>query len=309
MRLLSLLPCLFLFTSTAHAELTDLRARTTGLDGQIWIGFDTQPSSLILEETAHGVRLVVEGVDVRSRVVSPAHTDLVRAVTLTPQAGLAQIDLDASRDWAGVSAELRQGGVLVSIQLGTTGLPADGGDAAQVRLEHTAATHPAQDAASPVEGGAQIMTGSASRQGTEPATETRPVVAAAVPAPAPSPTPPSPSSGAAAPTPQPSVSAEDECERLARAVADDPWNERLLVPHAACLADQGQTREATGIYRQILAFEPENYAAAVALADLEEAAGNRDAALRLYQQAASHARSDAQAAAAQQRARALEGGQ
>lgn len=305
MRLLSLLPCLFLLTSAAHAELTDLRARTTGLDGQIWIGFDTQPSSLILEETAHGVRLVVEGVDVRSRVVSPAHTDLVRAVTLTPQAGLAHIDLDASRDWAGVSAELRQGGVLVSIQLGTTGLPADGGDAAQVRLEHTAATHPAQDAVSPVEYEAQITTASVSRQSTEPATETRPVVADAAPAPA----PPPPSSGAAAPTPQSSVSSEDECERLARAVADDPWNERLLVPHAACLADQGQTREATGIYRQILAFEPENYAAAVALADLEEAAGNRDAALRLYQQAASHARSDAQAAAALQRARALEGGQ
>lgn len=307
MRLLSLLPCLFLLTSAAHAELTDLRARTTGLDGQIWIGFDSQPSSLILEETAQGVRLVVEGVDVRSRVVSPAHTDLVRAVTLTPQAGLAHIDLDASRDWAGVSAELRQGGVLVSVQLGTTGLPADGGDVAQVRLEHTAATHPAQDAASPMEDGAQITTASASRQSTEPATETRPVVADAVPAPVPA--PPPPSSGAVAPTPQPSVSSEDECERLARAVADDPWNERLLVPHAACLADQGQTREATGIYRQILAFEPENYAAAVALADLEEAAGNRDAALRLYQQAASHARSDAQAAAALQRARALEGGQ
>lgn len=301
MRLLSLLPCLLLLTSAAQAELTDLRARTAGLDGQIWIGFDTQPSSLAIEQTPHGVRLAIEGVDVRARSVSPAHTDLVRAVMLTPQAGRVFVDLEASRDWADVRAELRQGGVLVSVQLGTTGLPAGGRDAAETRVEHGTATHPSQDDPSLMEARPEMATAPVSGGTAEDVAETRPVVADAAPAPAPSPLP--------SPTPQPSVSSEDECERLARAVADDPWNERLLVPHAACLADQGQTRDATGIYRQILAFEPENYAAAVALADLEEAAGNRDAALRLYQQAASHARSDAQAAAALQRARALEGGQ
>lgn len=296
MRLLSLLPCLFLLTSAAEAELTDLRARTTGLDGQIWIGFDTQPSSLALEDTPRGVRLVIEGVDVRSRTISPAHTDLVRAVSLTAQTGQALVDLEASRDWADVRAELRQGGVLVSVQLGIDGLPAGADTRTETSGNVTAQTPGVPSAVmDPEPVSSPPADAPAERASMQPSQSTGPALRDVPSAPAP-----------AVPAP---VSTEDECERLARAVADDQWNERLLVPHAACLAEQGQTREATGIYRQILAFEPENYAAAVALADLEEAAGNRDAALRLYQQAASHARSDAQAAAALQRARALEGGQ
>lgn len=298
MRLLSLLPCLFLLTSAAEAELTDLRARTTGLDGQIWIGFDTQPSSLALEDTPRGVRLVIEGVDVRSRTISPAHTDLVRAVSLTAQTGQALVDLETSRDWADVRAELRQGGVLVSVQLGIDGLPAGADTRTDAPGDVTAQTPGVPSAVmDPEPVSSPPADAPAERSSMQPSPSTGPALRDVPSAPEPAPARPAP------------VSTEDECERLARAVADDPWNERLLVPHAACLAEQGQTREATGIYRQILAFEPENYAAAVALADLEEAAGNRDAALRLYQQAANHARSDAQAAAALQRARALEGGQ
>ncbi|MBO6796290.1 tetratricopeptide repeat protein [Maricaulis sp.] len=292
MRHFLLLPCLFLLSSAAHGELTDLRATSVGMNGYVWFGFDNQPGQVEFEQTASGMRLRVHGVDVSSRSISPAHTDLVQAVTLHAETGGAVIELSSAREWTGLQAEVREGGVLVSIDVGTGSGPDLVRNAPQPA--HTDRVEPAAAAHS----------------------ETAPTPAVEVPVQAPAETPattevpPEPMAIATvadetASEPAPATPM-DECERLAQAVADDPWNERLLVPHAACLAQQGQTREANGIYRQVLAFEPENYAAAVELAELEVRAGNADAALQLYRQAAGHARSDAQAAAALDRARALE---
>lgn len=287
MRHFLLLPCLFLLSSAAHGELTDLRATSVGTHGYVWFGFDNQPSQVAFEQTANGMRLRVQGVEVSSRSVSPAHTDLVQAVSLLAETGGVVIELAAAREWTGSQAEVREGGVLVSIDLGA-------GNAPNLFANQSLPAHSSPD------------------EPDVPAqTEIAPAAAAADVAQAPTPADVAPEPTATEtvavatsdPVPAPAM---DECERLAQAVADDPWNERLLVPHAACLAQQGQTREANGIYRQVLAFQPENYAAAVGLAELEVQAGNADAALQLYRQAAGNARSDAQAAAALDRARALE---
>ena len=296
MRYFLLLPCLFFLTPIAHAELTDLRATSVGTSGYVWFGFDNQPSQVELEQTHNGVRLRVHGVDVSSRSISPAHTDLVRAVSLVAETGGAVIELSAAREWTGLQAEVRQGGVLITVDLGAASAPEQAEYAPEV-------SRPAA-----VEPDTPTLTEPDSTPGNsqDDVTQAR----AEEPVPAETPAEPEVHEVAAelASEPEP-VTPLGECERLALAVADDPWNERLLVPHAGCLAEQGQTREASGIYRQVLAFEPENYAAAVGLAEIERRAGNADAALQLYRQAASNARSDAQAAAALDRARALENGQ
>lgn len=296
MRYFLLLPCLFLLSSAAHGELTDLRATSVGTHGYVWFGFDNQPSEVEFEQTASGVRLRVHGVDVRSRAISPAHTDLVRAISLQAESDGAVIELSAVREWTGLQADVRAGGVLVSIDLGT-------GRAPEFAENEPHTARPGQ-----VELTAGVQAAPAAGLTTdadEPAPTEAPVPVAETPGVVTSEPAPETASEPAAATPV-EATPMDDCERLAQAVADDPWNERLLVPHAACLAQQGQTREANGIYRQVLAFEPENYAAAVGLAELEARAGNAEAALQLYRQAAGNARSDAQAAAALDRARALE---
>lgn len=106
-----------------------------------------------------------------------------------------------------------------------------------------------------------------------------------------------------APTPRLAMSA---CEAAEAAIAADPWNDAALIRHAACLAEAGDTIAAAGIYEQMLAFEPENSEIAYALAEIREAQGDRAGAAARYRQAAAHARSDAAAAAAINRARALE---
>lgn len=100
-------------------------------------------------------------------------------------------------------------------------------------------------------------------------------------------------------------SAGTACERAAAAVEESPWDEALQAEHAGCLAGAGDLDGAARIYGQMLAFEPENASAAIALAEIRAAQGDRAAARRLFEQAAANSISDAEAARAIARAREL----
>tara|TARA_R110002096_G_scaffold33290_7_gene96297 strand:+ start:53 stop:523 length:471 start_codon:yes stop_codon:yes gene_type:complete len=95
------------------------------------------------------------------------------------------------------------------------------------------------------------------------------------------------------------------CAAAAAAVEANPWDDARLMQHASCLGRAGETVQASRIYEQMLAFEPENVAAALALADLRLQQGNRVAARALYMRAAEHASSDADAMRARSQAEAL----
>lgn len=100
-------------------------------------------------------------------------------------------------------------------------------------------------------------------------------------------------------------SAGTACERAAAAVEESPWDEALQAEHAGCLAGAGDLDGAARIYGQMLSFEPENASAALALAEIRAAQGDRAAARRLFEQAAANSISDAEAARAIARAREL----
>lgn len=95
------------------------------------------------------------------------------------------------------------------------------------------------------------------------------------------------------------------CAAAAAAVEANPWDDGPLMQHARCLGRAGDPVAAIRIYEQILAFEPENVTAALALADLRLQQGDRDAARALYLRAADHATSDSEAMRARSQAAAL----
>lgn len=289
MRFLLLIAFAFLLPAPAFAELTQLRASAAGQAGQIFIGFDSQPQSVALEQTASGARLMIEGVRIEERRISPAHDELVLSVSLTPLEEGAQIDLIASGIWDAVRADVYRGGVLVSVTL-----------RAAIDAPRAAAMPPGLSDPSIPDAGASAPAMSAPASASETAeTARQEAVAMAEPAPT--------SQGSETPPTPENVTPPSLCEAAEAAVAADPWNDAALIQHAQCLREAGNVVAAAGIYEQMLAFEPENAAIAFALAQMQEAAGNHEAAARTYRQAAAHARSDAEAAAAINRARALEG--
>ena len=95
------------------------------------------------------------------------------------------------------------------------------------------------------------------------------------------------------------------CAEQAATVAENPWDDDSLHAQAACLTDAGDLGAAARIYEQMLAFAPDSFRALIALAELREEQGETEAAQDLYTQAASHAMSDAEAARARSRLRAL----
>ncbi|WP_323762099.1 tetratricopeptide repeat protein [Maricaulis sp.] len=307
--ILTLLSSLVL-TAPAAAEITDLRARLDGDAGQIWIAFDGQPTGVTGEVTESGLIITIDGVTVRTRTISPASDDLVAAVNVEPAGEGAIVRLFASRGWQGAQAELRRGGVLVSMTV--TAPPAvhvpdsvyaagaspagsagsEGSDAAPAR-RHVTEAHAAgaPDATMVVDHSASDAAG-------------------ATGAPAVSPTPGPTDLFAASPAAQQvatggSVAPPGVCVEQAQAVAASPWDDEMLHAQAACLGAAGHLAPAASIYEQMLAFEPENYRAAVALAEIRVAEGDTAAARDLFDQAASHAISDAEAARARSRLRAL----
>ncbi|MEP3072204.1 tetratricopeptide repeat protein [Maricaulis sp.] len=315
--------CTGLVAGPASAELRDVLTRADGLNGQVWLAFDEQPRSAELSQTAGRVSLMIGGVAVRTREVSPYRADLVSRVSITPVADGALVELGQAAAWQNVRAELRQGGVLVSFSLDApvaaasrpsapSHAPAtDPATASPAPGDHgtgTAASHgqPAADAVSHAASGAGAATGHApadpapaDEAGHEPAAEQTPAPESHAPA----------SSGAAVPANPVAAaasSATGECAETGAAVAENPWDDESLHRHAACLTRTGELQPAAIIYEQMLAFAPDDFRALIALAEVRAEQGDTAEARELYSQAASYAISDAEAARARARLRELQ---
>lgn len=302
-------------TAPVAAEIVDLRARVDGGHGQIWIAFDEQPSGLATEVTESGLSLTVTGVEVRGRAISPASDTLVAAVSVDPLEQGGVIHLYGSRAWTGARAELRQGGVLVSMEVGPE---------QRVRLADAARRD-----GSPASSGTGLGTARGTDTGfgsddvavdamADPMTSDAgagPAAGSGVPAQSPEPAM-AEAPAAWAPTPlfaqsdasarrNAAVAPPGSCVAEAEAVEQSPWDDELLHAQAACLEAGGHLASAASIYEQMLAFEPENFRATIALAEIRVEQGDSEAARTLYDQAASHAISDSEAARARSRLRAL----
>jgi hypothetical protein len=316
--LLSGLVLASLCAASAGAELRDVSYGTQGGDGLVWLSFDEQPQAVTMVTTQTGVELAITGVSARSRTIAPYRTDLVSQLQVSPQgdAGLV-VTLTAQRAWSGARADVYSGGVLVRMTLvgdsapvasapsspsssasdaGAISRTAPGGDFADRAPAHAASTTPDADT-TPVD---------------HMATDAGPAAAASDHTAQPEPDAPAPTPVASAPPSQTPASAAPsqtsppaECAAQAAAVEESPWDDERLFAHAACLSSAGDLGRAAGIYEQMLAFEPENFRALIALAELRVEQGNDAGARDLYSQAASHAISDAEAARARARLREL----
>ncbi|SDM28111.1 Tetratricopeptide repeat-containing protein [Maricaulis salignorans] len=313
--------CLALsMASPAHAELRDLRARLSGQEGLIWIAFDGQPTLLRRQATASGLELVLEGVSVNSREIVPRDRDLVTAVQVEPTERGARIELVAGQAWATSEAELREGGVLVRVRLAQSGA-----SVMPVATAYPATAPDWQPTPTTSQAPAAMHTAPPVARAPSPSAprSTDPAVQPQAPAPTPRPTPAPAQAQAQAPaasqppraSSMPAQAAamaaaalpagQPGCSEAAAAVEANPWDDASLMQHARCLSGGGDTASAIRIYEQMLAFEPENVTAALALADLRLQQGDRAAARTLYLRAARHANSDAEAMRARGQAEAL----
>lgn len=287
---LTLLTSLVL-TTPSVAEITDVRARLDGDAGQIWIAFDSQPTGVTGEVTESGLVVTIEGVAVRPRSISPASDDLVAAVSVEPAGTSAVVHLFASRGWQGARAELRRGGVLVSMTV------------AALPEVHVPASVYADTSRPPAGTGMTPHHDPTDAHATEDLAHASVIDHSAPDAAA--------DFFAANAEPQASTAARGSvappgvCAEQAQAVAASPWDDEMLHAQASCLSAAGHLAAAASIYEQMLAFEPESFRAAVALAEIRVEEGDADAARDLYDRAASNAISDAEAARARARLRAL----
>lgn len=314
--------CTGLIAGPASAELRDVLTRADGLNGQVWLAFDEQPRSAELSQTAGSVSLMIGGVDVRSREVSPYRADLVSRVAITPVADGALVELGQAAAWQDVRAELRQGGVLVSFTLdapvaaASRSVPSSPSATSEARTApatdsqsaSAAATHgePAADSGGYAASGEAGTTGHApadpapaDEAGHEPAAEHSPAPGSHTSAPSSSAAPANPVAAAAS-------NATGECAETGAAVAENPWDDESLHRHAACLTRTGELQPAAIIYEQMLAFAPDDFRALIALAEVRAEQGETAEARELYSQAASYAISDAEAARARARLRELQ---
>lgn len=318
----------------AGAELRDIVARADGETGRIWLAFDEQPSEVALEASGAALELRIGGVRSADRLVSPSDRSLVDAIRIGSDGdGAVTVRLQGHGGWQDARAELRRGGVLVTLDL-----------AEAVRLSGTQTPVRTPDAA----GQAQVdapdgapETGDAPGAGSQAGAEAPGGQGEASPSRSSASAPPrrgaggdtetggeeSGQAGTGSQEAQPSAAgtrsealadetgagaapaaadAGGDCAEEAAAVAQNPWDDDSLHRHAACLTSAGELDAAAIIYEQMLAFAPDDFRALIALAEVRAAQGENAAAQALYSQAASFAISDAEAARARARLRELQ---
>mgnify|MGYP006283628435 CR=1 FL=1 len=324
-----------LAAAPAHAELLDARLETQAGQARLWLAFDAQPEAASLTREAGGLSVRIAGVSSAQRRIEPARVPGLDRLALAPEAGGVRVRLTGAFDDA--SAQVREGGVLVMLSgEGFTASPR----LAAVRRARAAGAERA-DAGSGEAGSGQTGPGQTEPGQTQPGrTEPGSAAAGTAPAPASEPAPdPAPQSApdsvpvSARESAREAASGDGAPERLwagvddaaaaeigadapsgpcahtGAALSDDPWNIEAMTAHAGCLAEADQTGRAAALYARVLAFEPENYDAAMGLGAIRAEAGETDTAQALFQQAAGAARTDGQALRARSAARrAGEGG-
>jgi hypothetical protein len=95
------------------------------------------------------------------------------------------------------------------------------------------------------------------------------------------------------------------CEADEAALEDSPWDLDLLANLGECLVESDKAEDAKTYYERVLAFEPGHFRAALGLARIQEAEGNRSDAARLFDAASRSATTDGEALAARAAARRI----
>jgi tetratricopeptide (TPR) repeat protein len=277
----------------ANAELIDARLLPGGEDARIWLAFDGQPSSAEAALDGPIAVLTISGVSASARIVTPSGGPAGR-LALIPGGETLQVRLEGA--WTAASAEVREGGVLVTLQ----GAPAI-----------DMAPPPRAAASAEADGPAGGLTSAADLRASMRASRE---TAEAAPAPAPA-SRPEPAAEPESP-PEPVRQAEassapsrpgDPCADTGAAVEASPWDLEVLSGHGACLTGEGRTREAQSLYERVLAFEPEHFEAALGLARVRAMQGDRAGAAALFELAEAAAHTDGQALSARAAARELLG--
>jgi len=328
--LISTLAATMVCAGPAGAELRDIVAQADGETGRIWLAFDEQPSEVTLEASGAALNLRIGGVRSADRLVSPSDRSLVDAIRIGDAGdGAVTVRLQGHGGWQDARAELRRGGVLVTLDLaeavhlsgpetpvrtpnmaGSSGAGGGTGAGSQPGAEAPASqsapsssmpsssTPPSSTPAPQGAAGDTAAGGEPSSQADTGSQEAQPSAAGAQP------DAPAVEAGAgAAPA---AADAGGDCADEAAAVAENPWDDDSLHRHAACLTNAGELDAAAIIYEQMLAFAPDDFRALIALAEVRAEQGENAAAQELYSQAASFAISDAEAARARARLRELQ---
>ncbi len=301
--------------SAAQAELRDVAVLQEAGRTQLWLSFDAQPQAVQVLP-GEGLVLHVDGVSSEgSRRIEPAVRGPVSALALSRAPN--GVSISVSGAFSGGEAEVRQGGVLVTL-LNVTGVstpitrtPPRTHATEQTRPAQTTASHsePAQSA--PSHAAAPSSDHGASDHGSSGhAADT----SAAQDHNAPAHTDAAASETHATSAHEPSSGEplalgggveldESVCPDSAARLADAPWDLNLLSTHADCLVSMGDSEGAVELYQRVLAFDPRHFQAALGLARILSDQGDHQAAAELFDTAASAARTDGQAVQARMAAR------
>ena len=314
-RLLSAAALAALTCSAAQADLRDVSVlQQQGLT-QLWLSFDAQPQAVEVRP-GEGLVLHVEGVSVEgSRQIEPAVRGPVSALALSRAPNGVSISISGA--FSGADAEVRQGGVLVTL-LNVTGVSTPitrtpprthTAEQASPATQPAAATPPAHADASQPAGGASDHAASSHAPASGGATEH-----AAAETSATSHEDTSHADPHTASTQEPSTRETADlgggamlddgvCPDSAARLEEAPWDLNLLSTHADCLVSVGDSEGAVALYQRVLAFDPRHFQAALGLARILSDQGDHQAAAELFDTAASAARTDGQAVQARMAAR------
>ncbi|TRO95393.1 tetratricopeptide repeat protein [Glycocaulis profundi] len=279
----------------ANGELIDARLLPGGEGTRIWLAFDSQPSSAEASLDGPIAVLTISGVSASARVVTPSGGPVGR-LALIPGGEAMQARLEGA--WTAASAEVREGGVLVTLQ----GAPS----------VDMAPAPPAVARAEPDGPASGLTSAAALRASMRESRE----AAEAAPAPEPSGASSAEPAAEPEPAPEPVRQAEaatapsrpgDPCADSGAAMEASPWDLEALSGHGACLTGEGRTREAQNLYERVLAFEPEHFEAALGLARVRAMQGDRAGAAALFELAEAAAHTDGQALSVRAAARELLG--
>lgn len=309
-RLLTASALAALSCTAAHAELRDVSLLQSEGRTQLWLAFDSQPQSVEIQPGS-GPVLHVDGVSLdRSRHIEPAVRGPVSALALSRAPNGVSISMSGA--FAGGEAEVREGGVLVTLT-GVTGQSAPirrspphapvSEQGAASSPTASPASEPATSSSSSISTSAPPSASGSSEQhsaGGADAASSGPQDLTSAPA----------SAGSAAGTQAQMrelggdlVIDESVCPDSAARLADAPWDLNLLSTHADCLVSVGDSESAVSLYQRVLAFDPRHFQAALGLARILSDQGDHRAAAELFETAASAARTDGQAVQARMAAR------
>ncbi len=270
-------------TAGAHAQLADARL-LSGPEPMLWLSFDAQPGAVATESADGSLTLRISGVAPERRRIEPSVGGLVRLITLEPQG--AGVVVRLAGGWTDAAAELRRGGVLVRFDPRTSN-------------SREPARAPIAEPVPDVQA-----------DGSGP-TVSEPVAAAPAErrAGAPAPIAQGPQDAVSGAGPQ--AGPERLCPSESAVVDSDPWNLEALLAQARCFSEAGETGAAALVLERVLAFQPDQFDAALELGRIRERQGDLQAAQALYEQAAGSALTDGNALRARraaQRAAEAQGG-